>query len=140
MNELNRKNNHTEKYSLDKLSTPSFTLYSNNISVMVNMMEKAVCNMCKENTNEYESMEFYYELKKYKENLYTKLDKNTIVLKKENEDKMDIINRLICGELLSTSCGAEYWLDIASDDISKDIYPEQLKKDFEYYESFIKDT
>jgi len=42
MNKLARNKNHTEKYSIDKLSSPGFTLYTNHTSVILNIVVKQV--------------------------------------------------------------------------------------------------
>ena len=139
-------------YILTKLSSPGFTLETEHISVIENILQNEVCAMCKvhdENICDYEqegltvNSNFYEGLLLNREKLYIKDEKNKVkILPKENEEKLDTINGLIVESLLNTSCGAEYWLEIKRDDMTadeaKEEYFKQQKEDIEEYQKIVK--
>lgn len=91
---------------LVKMSKPGFTLTTEDISVVEEILESFVCTMCK--SVEYEDLRFYDELINLKENLY-KREENILYLPPENKHTLEVVQNLIVGELLSTACGLEFW-------------------------------
>lgn len=109
-----------------------------------------MCKVKDENYPDYEQKgltvesDFYENLLINREKLYIKSEKyNTVMLPKENEEKLDIINGLIVEVLLYTSCGAEYWLEVKRDDMTaeeaKEEYFKQQKEDMVEYQKMIKE-
>jgi len=110
-----------EKYELSKMSRPGFTLTSDHISVITEILDNGVCDDCKAGENPIKEMSFYNELITKRNSLYTK-HKGFITIKKDGQPELDAINRMLCNELLGTSCGAEYWFNMGAGDGNEEYF------------------
>ncbi len=98
-------------YLLSKYSKPGFELSTDSISIVSNILDTGVCSMCKENEMGHTDMNFYDELHESRNKLYIQHD--GFRAQRENSNNiLESIDMLLVNELLGTSCGAEYGLEI----------------------------
>ncbi len=132
-------------YKLTKMSSPGFELETSHISVIKKMLQNEICSMCtleKEGQEEIDGLtinkEYYNELINNSNKLFEQ-HKGYRTITKENSEKLKIIDSAIVYELLSTSCGAEYWFEEHKEDENGEDYMKQLNEDLEEYDNLVKE-
>lgn len=131
-------------YTLAKISRPGFELKTEHIEIVRKILENEICSMCtlqKEGSVEHEGLtvnkNYYNELIDNTNSLYEQHDGYKTITK-NNLEKLKIVDKAMVYELLTTSCGAEYWFEHKEEENSDD-YMKQYEEDIEEYTNLIKE-